>query len=56
MVNYVCNRMLGEHPTPQENQMVSDFFFPILAEMESMVMRDSYLGLISMHLVLLNNQ
>ena len=47
MVNYVCNRMLGEHPTPQENQMVSDFFFPILAEMESMVMRDSYLGLIS---------
>ena len=27
--------------------MVSDFFFPILAEMESMVMRDSYLGLIS---------
>ena len=47
MVNYVCNRMLGEHPTPQENRMVSDFFFPILAEMESMVMRDSYLGLIS---------
>ena len=47
MVNYVCNRMLGEHPTPQENQMVSDFFFPILAEMELMVMRDSYLGLIS---------
>ena len=46
-INYVCSKMLGETPTPLEKRRASDFFFPALADMESLVMRDSYLNELS---------
>ncbi|HAD20974.1 MAG TPA: DNA primase [Opitutae bacterium] len=46
-INYVCSKMLGKTPTPLEKRRASDFFFPSLADMESLVMRDSYLNELS---------
>ena len=47
MVKYVCSKLLSPSPSPHEKSKVTDFFFPALAEMESMVMCDSYLNEIS---------
>jgi DNA primase len=47
MVKYVCSKILSANPTPQEKTKVGDFFFPPLAEMDSMVLCDSYLNEIS---------
>ena len=47
MVKYVCSKILSSSPTPQEKAKVGDFFFPPLAEMDSMVLCDSYLNEIS---------
>ena len=47
MVNYVCSKILSHPPTPHEKKQVGEFFFPPLADMESMVLCDSYLNDIS---------
>ena len=47
MVKYVCSKLLSQNPSPHEKTKVSDFFFPALSEMESMVMCESYLNEIS---------
>ena len=47
MVQYVCSKLLTPNPSPHEKTKVTDFFFPSLAEMESMVLCDSYLSEIS---------
>jgi DNA primase len=44
MVTYVCGKILSNKPTPQEKRKVTDFFFPTFTEMESLVIRDSYLN------------
>ena len=44
MVSYVCGKILSKKPSPQEKIKVTDFFFPTFAEMESLVIRDSYLN------------
>lgn len=44
MVTYVCGKILSNKPTPQEKRKVTDFFFPPFSEMESLVIRDSYLN------------
>jgi DNA primase len=44
MISYVCGKILSKSPTPHEKIKVTDFFFPTFTEMESLVVRDSYLN------------
>lgn len=44
MITFVSNKTLSAQPTPHEKKQVSDFFFPIFTEVESLVVRDAYLN------------